>query len=45
MKRIYKNDLAEALSNDAIAQAHVEEVAFKLFDFADKADQAAKFDK
>lgn len=33
----------EALTSDVVAQAHIEEVGLKLFDYADKEDRAAKF--
>ena len=45
MKELHKERLADAVSNDVVAQAHVEVVAFKLFDFADKEDRAANFNK
>lgn len=35
----------EALVDESIAQAHIEEVALKLFDYADNEDRAAKFHK
>ena len=33
----------EALKDEAIAQAHIEEAALKLFDYADNEDRQAKF--
>lgn len=35
----------EALSSDVVAQAHIEDVALKLFEFADNEDRAARFHK
>lgn len=43
MKSALKGE--EAVSNDIVGQAHVEEVALKLFDFADAEDRAARFTK
>ena len=33
----------EALKDETIAQAHIEEVALKLFDYADNEDRRANF--
>ncbi len=33
------------MGNDVVAQAHIEEVALRLFDFADKEDRSARFHK
>ena len=33
----------EALKDETIAQAHIEEAALKLFDYADNEDRQAKF--
>ncbi len=35
----------DALGNDDVAQAHVEEAALKLFDFADGQDRKSIFSK
>ena len=35
----------EALTNDVVAQAHIEEVALRLFEVADNEDRAAHFNK
>lgn len=35
----------EALTSDIVAQAHVESVGLKLFEFADEQDRDAKFHK
>ena len=35
----------EAVSNDIVAQAHLENYAIKLFSWADAEDRAAHFDK
>ena len=41
MKQSLKDD--EAIGNDVVAQSHIEDVALRLFDFADKEDRAASF--
>ncbi len=33
------------MSNDVVAQAHIEEVALRLFDFADEQDRKQNFDR
>lgn len=33
----------EALKSELVAQAHIEEVGLRLFDYADKEDRAANF--
>ena len=43
MKRSLKGE--EALSSDLVAQAHLEEVGLKLFEFADSEDRKANFHK
>ena len=43
MKKQLKEE--EAMADESIAQSHIEEVAFKLFDFADAQDRAANFHK
>ena len=43
MKRSLKGE--EALSSDLVAQAHLEEVGLKLFEFADGEDRKANFHK
>ena len=35
----------EAMSSDVVAQVHIEEVALRLFKFADGQDQAANFNR
>jgi len=35
----------EALTSDVVAQAHIEAVGLKLFDYADKEDRDAHFHK
>ena len=41
MKKDLKDE--EALSSDVVAQAHIEEVALRLFDFADMKDRGGNF--
>ena len=43
MKRQLKDE--EAIKDEEIAQAHIEEVAFKMFDFADNEDRNGRFHK
>ena len=43
MKELLKGE--ESLQNEVVSQAHVEEVALSLFDFADKQDRNSNFDK
>lgn len=43
MKRTSPDE--DAWNSDDIAQSHIEEVAFRLFDHADQQDRAAKFDR
>jgi len=43
MKQALKNE--EALGNDVVAQAHIEEVALRLFEMADNEDRAGHFHK
>ena len=43
MKAALKADHEEAVSNDVVGQAHIETVAFKLFEFADNEDRASRF--
>lgn len=42
-KKIYKDN--EAISNEVVAQAHLENYALKLFLFADKQDQEQNYGK
>lgn len=41
MKKSLANE--EALTSDVVAQAHIESVGLKLFDYADKEDRDAHF--
>lgn len=43
MKQDLKGE--DALGNDVVAQAHIEEVALRLFEVADNEDRAARFHK
>jgi len=43
MKQALKSE--EALGNDVVAQAHIEEVALRLFEMADNEDRAGHFHK
>ena len=43
MKSELKNE--QAISNDVVAQAHIETVALKLFEFADNEDRSAHFNR
>lgn len=48
MKRQWKQGdgtFEEALNSEVVAEAHITEVALKLFQFADNADRDAKFGK
>lgn len=42
-KKVLKDE--EAMNNDVVAQAHIEETALKLFDYADGEDRAGRFNK
>lgn len=35
----------EAMTSEVVAQAHIEDAALRLFDFADKEDRASRFHK
>ena len=43
MKRQLKDE--EAIKDEEIAQTHIEEVAFKMFDYADTEDRNGRFHK
>lgn len=45
MKNLLAAAGEEALTSDIVAQAHIEEVGLKLFEFADQQDRNAKFHK
>ena len=43
MKSALKED--EAVNSDVVGQVHIENVALKLFEFADTEDRAARFSR
>lgn len=40
-----KNQDNESITNEVVAQAHLENYAFKLFSYADQQDRASNFSK